>query len=112
MKNITTWIERKISHLIQGYKNYKWNASWVYCGVGGICVLLDMLFHNQNFDDLNDDVSNYVSASNDASDYVGANDDASDGWLSQPYLERVWGWDSHSQNGDLGVLRDFWKFRV
>jgi hypothetical protein len=27
-------------------------------------------------------------------------------------LERVWGWDSHSQNGDLGVLRDFWKFRV
>jgi hypothetical protein len=23
--------------------------------------------------------------------------------MSQPYFERVWGWDSHSQNGDLGL---------
>jgi hypothetical protein len=32
--------------------------------------------------------------------------------LSQPHLERVWGWNSHSRNGDLGVLRDFWNFKV
>jgi hypothetical protein len=32
--------------------------------------------------------------------------------LSQPYFERVWGWDSHSRNGDLGVLHDSWNFRV
>jgi hypothetical protein len=32
--------------------------------------------------------------------------------LSQPYFERVWGWDSHSRNGDLGVLRDSRKFRL
>jgi len=30
--------------------------------------------------------------------------------LSQPYFERVWGWDSHSQNKDLGVLRDSQNF--
>jgi hypothetical protein len=51
MRNITTWIERKNWHLIQGYKNYKWNASWVYCGVGGICVLLHMLFPKSKLDD-------------------------------------------------------------
>jgi hypothetical protein len=32
--------------------------------------------------------------------------------LSQPHFERVWGWDSHSRNGVLGVLWDSWKFRV
>ncbi len=32
--------------------------------------------------------------------------------VSQPYFERVWGWDSHSRNGSLGALWDFWKFRV
>jgi hypothetical protein len=32
--------------------------------------------------------------------------------LLRPYLERVWEWDSHSRNGDLGVLRDSRKFRV
>jgi hypothetical protein len=29
-----------------------------------------------------------------------------------PTLRRVWGWNSHSQNGDLGVLRDSQNFRV
>ncbi len=32
--------------------------------------------------------------------------------LSQSYFERVWAWDSHYRNGDLGVLRDSRKFRV
>ncbi len=32
--------------------------------------------------------------------------------VSQPYFERVWRWDSHSRNGDLGVLRDSRKFKV
>jgi hypothetical protein len=32
--------------------------------------------------------------------------------LSQPYFERVWGWNSHSRNGDLGVFRDSQKFTV
>jgi hypothetical protein len=32
--------------------------------------------------------------------------------MSQPYFERVWGWDSHSWNGDLGVLRDSQNFKV
>jgi hypothetical protein len=26
--------------------------------------------------------------------------------MSQPYFEGVWGWNSHSRNGDLGVLWD------
>jgi hypothetical protein len=26
--------------------------------------------------------------------------------MSQPHFEEVWGWYSHSRNGDLGVLRD------
>ncbi len=26
--------------------------------------------------------------------------------LSQPHFEGVWGWHSHSRNGDLGVLRE------
>jgi len=30
----------------------------------------------------------------------------------QPYFERVWGWNSHSRNWDLGVLRESWHFRV
>jgi hypothetical protein len=29
-----------------------------------------------------------------------------------PTFGRVWGWHSHSQNGDLGVLRDSQNFRV
>jgi hypothetical protein len=29
-----------------------------------------------------------------------------------PTLGRMWGWDSHSQNGDLGVHLDSQKFRV
>jgi hypothetical protein len=29
-----------------------------------------------------------------------------------PTFGRVWGWHSHSQNGDLGVLRDSRNFRV
>jgi len=32
--------------------------------------------------------------------------------LSQPYLRRVWGWNSHFQNWDLGVLRDSQNFIV
>jgi hypothetical protein len=32
--------------------------------------------------------------------------------LSQPYFGRVRGWFPHSQNGDLGVCYDSWKFRV
>jgi len=32
--------------------------------------------------------------------------------LLQPYFERVWGWNPHSRNGDLGVLRESWNFRV
>jgi hypothetical protein len=32
--------------------------------------------------------------------------------MSQPHFERVWGWNSHSRNGDLGVLRDFQDFKV
>jgi hypothetical protein len=32
--------------------------------------------------------------------------------LSQPYFEKMWGWNSHSQNGDLGVLWDSGNFRV
>jgi hypothetical protein len=32
--------------------------------------------------------------------------------MSQPYFERVWGWNSHSRNGVLGVLRDSRKFKV
>jgi hypothetical protein len=51
MKNITTWIEKIIWHLIQGYKNYRWNTSWVYCGVGGIYVLLHMLSSKLALDD-------------------------------------------------------------
>jgi len=31
--------------------------------------------------------------------------------LSKPYFERMWGWNSHSWNGDLGVLRDSMKFQ-
>ncbi len=30
----------------------------------------------------------------------------------KPTFGRVWGWHSHSRNGDLGVLRDSWNFRV
>jgi len=29
-----------------------------------------------------------------------------------PILRRVWGWDSHSQNGNLGIHRDSRNFRV
>jgi hypothetical protein len=29
-----------------------------------------------------------------------------------PTFVKVWGWHSHSRNGDLGVLRDSWNFRV
>jgi hypothetical protein len=29
-----------------------------------------------------------------------------------PTFGRVWRWHSHSQNGDLGVLRDSWNFKV
>jgi hypothetical protein len=32
--------------------------------------------------------------------------------LSQPYFEKVWGWDPHSRNGDLGVHRDFQNFKI
>ncbi len=32
--------------------------------------------------------------------------------MSQPYLEGVGGWTSHSQNWDLGVLRDSRNFKV
>jgi hypothetical protein len=32
--------------------------------------------------------------------------------LSQPYFERMWGWNSHSRNEDLGVLRDSQNFIV
>jgi len=32
--------------------------------------------------------------------------------MSQPYLRKVWGWNSHSRNWDLGVLQDSWNFRV
>ncbi len=32
--------------------------------------------------------------------------------MSQPYFERMWGWDSHSQNGDLGVPRDSQNFKI
>jgi len=32
--------------------------------------------------------------------------------MSQPYLGRVWGWNSHSQSWDLGVLRDSQNFRA
>jgi hypothetical protein len=32
--------------------------------------------------------------------------------MSQPYFERVWRWNSHSWNGDLGVLRDSQNFKV
>jgi len=32
--------------------------------------------------------------------------------MSQPYFERMWGWNSHSQNGDLGILRDSQNFKV
>jgi hypothetical protein len=31
--------------------------------------------------------------------------------MSQPYLEGVWGWNSHSRNWDLGVLWDSRKFQ-
>jgi len=51
MKNITTWIERKNWQLIPGYKNYRWNTSWVYCRVGGIGVLLYMLSSEAKLDD-------------------------------------------------------------
>ncbi len=37
---------------------------------------------------------------------------SSKGVLSQPYFERVWGWDSHSRNGDLEILQDSRNFRV
>jgi hypothetical protein len=29
-----------------------------------------------------------------------------------PTLRQVWGWNSHSQKWELGVLRDSWKFRA
>jgi hypothetical protein len=32
--------------------------------------------------------------------------------VSQPHFEGVWGWHSHSRNGDLGVLQDSRKFRT
>jgi hypothetical protein len=32
--------------------------------------------------------------------------------MTQPHFEGVWGWHSHSWNGDLGVLRDSQKFRT
>jgi len=32
--------------------------------------------------------------------------------VSQPYFERVWGWDSHSRNGDLGVLWVSRNFKI
>jgi hypothetical protein len=32
--------------------------------------------------------------------------------LSQPYLEGVWRWNSHSRNWDLEVLRDSRNFKV
>jgi hypothetical protein len=51
MRNIATWIERKTWHLILGYKNYRWNTSWVYRGVAGICVLLHMLSLELKLDD-------------------------------------------------------------
>ncbi len=33
-------------------------------------------------------------------------------YVLQPYFESVWGWDSHSRNGDLGVLWDSQNFRA
>ncbi len=32
--------------------------------------------------------------------------------VSQPHFKGMWGWHSHSRNGDLRVLRDSWKFRT
>ncbi len=32
--------------------------------------------------------------------------------VSQPYFERVWGWNSHSRNGELGVFWDSQNFKV
>jgi hypothetical protein len=32
--------------------------------------------------------------------------------VSQPHFERMWEWNSHSRNGDLGVFRDSQNFRV
>jgi hypothetical protein len=32
--------------------------------------------------------------------------------MSQPHFEGVWGWHSHSRNGDLGVLWDSQKLRT
>jgi hypothetical protein len=32
-------------------QNYKRNTSWVYCGVGGICVLLHLLYPKLDLDD-------------------------------------------------------------
>jgi hypothetical protein len=32
--------------------------------------------------------------------------------LSQPYFERVWRWDSHSQNGNFKVFRDSRNFSL
>jgi hypothetical protein len=52
MRNIRTCIEKTIWHLIQGYKNYKRNTSWVYHGVGGICVLLHMVSSKLELDDM------------------------------------------------------------
>ncbi len=30
----------------------------------------------------------------------------------QPYFEKVWGWNTQSRNGDMGVLRNSQNFRV
>jgi hypothetical protein len=33
------------------------------------------------------------------------------GFCRNPTLRRVWGWDSHSRNGSLGVRQDSWNFK-
>ncbi len=48
MKNLIASIESKFWHLIQGYKNYGWNTSWVYRGVGGNVCYYKFYFWNQN----------------------------------------------------------------
>jgi hypothetical protein len=47
--------------------------------VGLVAYVCTCYFQNQNDDDVNDDVSDYISANDDAGDYVVANDDVSDG---------------------------------
>ncbi len=53
--------------------------------VGLVAYVCTCYFQNQNDDDVNDDVSDYISANDDAGDYVVANDDVSDGWWWCPW---------------------------